>query len=116
MKEDLAAAYFTNPTKNNTGETGMHYVIREAKADEIYIVHRIMQEAFKQYNGILHPPSSAMRETVEDVSNKIKDHGGAVIVWEGQEAIGSARYIFRDNYMYIGRVSVLAEYRGRGIG
>ena len=33
----------------------------------------------------------------------------------GSEAVGSARYAFREDSCYIGRVSVLPQYRGQGI-
>lgn len=89
--------------------------IRLAKQDEIVIVRDIILESFKEYAGVLHPPSGALSETVETISGKM-ERGGAVIVWEESEPIGTALYYFVDDYMYIGRVAVLPKHRGKGIG
>lgn len=93
----------------------MSIEIREAKIEEVDIVFRTMQEAFLEYSGKLNPPSGALSETTLNVINIFKQGGGAVIAWNGSMAVGSARYRYMDHYMYIGRVSVLQEYRGRGI-
>lgn len=90
-------------------------LIREANNDEIEIVRHIIYESFKEYIGILHPPSGALRETVEGIKRKVEGRGSAIIVWDGSEPMGSALYYFEKDYMYIGRVSVLPKYRGKGI-
>jgi ribosomal protein S18 acetylase RimI-like enzyme len=41
--------------------------------------------------------------------------GGALLAWEGTDPIGSLRYQFKPDHLYVGRVSVLPAYRGRGI-
>lgn len=93
----------------------MSIEIREAKIEEVDIVFRTMQEAFLEYSGKLNPPSGALSETTLNVINIFKQGGGAVIAWNESMAVGSARYRYMDHYMHIGRVSVLQEYRGRGI-
>lgn len=93
----------------------MSIEIREAEIEEIDIVFRTMQESFMEYSGKLNPPSGALSETTEHILNTFKQGGGAVIAWNEITAVGSARYRFIDNYIYIGRVSVLQEFRGRGI-
>ncbi len=90
--------------------------IREANQDEIEIVRQVMYEAFKEYHGILHPPSGALRETAESIRRKIEGRGGAIIVWDKSEPVGSALYYYEQDYMYIGRVSVIPAHRGKGIG
>ncbi|WP_224753239.1 GNAT family N-acetyltransferase [Paenibacillus terricola] len=90
--------------------------IREAVIDEWPIVHRIMREAFEEYRGVLHPPSGALREELEDTIRKLSPRGGAVLAIAEGEAIGSAQYRVEDDYVYIGRISVVASARGRGIG
>ncbi|MBK8029100.1 MAG: GNAT family N-acetyltransferase [Chloroflexi bacterium] len=88
--------------------------ITDATVDQASIVHRIMLDAFEEYRGVLEPPSGAHIETVEDVINEMQ-HGGAVIAWLDDEAIGSGRWrIEPEGYLYIGRVSVLPAFRGRG--
>jgi predicted N-acetyltransferase YhbS len=91
-------------------------LIREAIDDEIEIVRHVMYEAFKEYLGVLHPPSGALRETVEGIRKKIEGRGGSLIVWDESEPVGSTLYYFEEDYMYIGRVSVLPSHRGKGIG
>lgn len=91
-------------------------LIREAGNDEIEIVRLVMYEAFKEYAGILQPPSGALHETVEGIKKKIEGKGGAIIAWEQSEPVGAALYYFELDYMYIGRISVVPSYRGKGIG
>lgn len=88
--------------------------ITHATPEQAPLVHRIMLEAFAEYKGVLDPPSGAHAETVEDVL-RVMAQGGALIAWEGDEAIGSLRYRFDSDSLYVGRVSVLPAYRGRGI-
>jgi ribosomal protein S18 acetylase RimI-like enzyme len=91
-------------------------VVREARLDEAEIVFRLMVEAFRQYDGQLNPPSGALRETVERTISIMESSGGAVLAWEDVLPVGSARYYYKDDYMYIGRVSVHPAHRGKGIG
>ena len=93
----------------------MSIEIREAKIEEVDIVFRTMQESFMEYSGKLNPPSGALSETTQNVINTFNEGGGAVLAWNGIMAVGSARYRFIEHYIYIGRVSVIREYRGRGI-
>jgi ribosomal protein S18 acetylase RimI-like enzyme len=54
-------------------------------------------------------------ETVDDVRAAIAK-GGAVLAWEDGEAVGSARYQWYPDHLYIGRVAVIPAYRGKGVG
>ena len=74
-----------------------------------------MIAAFEEYRGVLEPPSSTHQETVEDVRRAF-DTGGAVLAWVDDQAVGSARFQPRPDYLYVGRVSTLPDWRGRGIG
>jgi ribosomal protein S18 acetylase RimI-like enzyme len=91
-------------------------LIREANREEIEIVHAIMIEAFTEYIGVLRPPSGALSETVESLQSKIANNGGAIIAIDDTQAAGATIYYYQENYMYIGRVSVLPTFRGKGIG
>jgi ribosomal protein S18 acetylase RimI-like enzyme len=82
--------------------------------DEAALVRRIMLDAFAEFRGTLEPPSSALDETVEDTRRAI-DAGGAAIARVDEEAVGSVRFLPRDDYLYVGRLAVLPAYRGRGI-
>ncbi len=88
--------------------------ITNATAEDAPLVYAIMQAAFEEYRGVLDPPSGVHAETVEAVVRAMAE-GGAVLAWLGETAVGSARYAFHEQFCYIGRVSVLPAYRGRGI-
>ncbi|QYR23468.1 GNAT family N-acetyltransferase [Paenibacillus sp. sptzw28] len=90
--------------------------IKLAQKNEIGLVYQLIQEAFQEYDGKLDPPSGALRESEESISKKISELGGAIIVWEDTMPIGTALYDFTGEYMYIGRVSVVPDSRGQGIG
>ena len=90
--------------------------IRFASSEQLPDVHRVMREAFEEYRDKLFPGSGALREEVDDIRKKISDNGGAVLVWQEDVPIGSAQYVFKENYMYIGRVSVIRQARGQGLG
>jgi ribosomal protein S18 acetylase RimI-like enzyme len=78
------------------------------------LVHRLMREAFAEYDGVLEPPSGALTETVADVTAAIVA-GGAVVAWRGEVAVASARYQAEADHLSIGRVAVPPVYRGRGL-
>lgn len=82
--------------------------------EQAALVRDIMIEAFAELRDTLQPPSSAYRETLADVVDAMAK-GGAVLAWIGSTPVGSARFQLQSNHMYVQRVSVLPEYRGRGI-
>lgn len=89
----------------------LEFVGPERAAD----VRELMLAAFREYDGVLTVPSSAMWETIEDTAAHIA-LGGAVLATYGGQLVGSGRFEMRDDHVYIGRLSVLPEFRGRGIG
>ncbi|MCZ8521098.1 MULTISPECIES: GNAT family N-acetyltransferase [Paenibacillus] len=91
-------------------------MIAPVRREEIGLVYEIMQEAFKEYRGVLQPPSGALGEKPEDLLPYLEGGGGAVLAWDGCAAVGSARYKKEADFLYIGRVSVLPAYRRRGLG
>ena len=88
--------------------------IRLALPHEAALVHQIMLAAFDEYRDVLTVPSSAHGETVHDVAAAMS-RGGAVLAWAGATAVGSARYQFEPEALYVGRVSVLPSHRRRGV-
>jgi ribosomal protein S18 acetylase RimI-like enzyme len=42
--------------------------------------------------------------------------GGALLAWNADTVVGSARYEWRPDYLYVGRVAVIPAYRGQGVG
>ncbi len=89
--------------------------IEPAGADQAEVVLQSMRRAFEQYRGSVHPPSSALGETVEDVRAAMAS-GGALVARDGETVVGSARYQLRPGYVYAERVAVDPAYRGRGVG
>jgi ribosomal protein S18 acetylase RimI-like enzyme len=85
-----------------------------AGVEDAPLVHRLMWEAFAEYDGTLEPPTGALMETVADVVAAIAA-GGAVLAWDGEAAVGSARFQPEVDHLYVGRVAVLPAYRGRGL-
>src|SRR5438874_9370386 len=85
-----------------------------AGVEDAALVYRAMQAAFAEYRGTLDPPSSAHDETVEDVARAI-ERGGALLAWEGNVLVGSARYEPRPACLYVGRVAVLPAHRRKGL-
>jgi GNAT superfamily N-acetyltransferase len=73
-----------------------------------------MQAAFAEYRGVLQPPSGAHDEDVADVERAMAD-GGAVLAWDDDQPVGSARFVVYPDRVYVGRVSVLPTHRRRGI-
>jgi ribosomal protein S18 acetylase RimI-like enzyme len=92
----------------------MTITIRPAGAEEAGQVHQLMQVAFEEYRGRLIPPSGALTETIEDVHAAIRS-GGAFLAFDGDLAVGSARYRLFPGYAYAERVAVLPAHRRRGI-
>ena len=83
--------------------------------EEAAVVRDLMRAAFAEYESVLSVPSSAMWETVEDTAAHIA-LGGAVLARLGDEPVGSGRFELREDFVYIGRLSVLPAHRGHGIG
>jgi ribosomal protein S18 acetylase RimI-like enzyme len=88
--------------------------VTQATIEQASLVYDIMLEAFEEYRGKLDPPSGVFAETVESVK-RVMSEGGALLAWENGVPVGSMRYIFKPDHIYVGRVSVLPSHRGRGI-
>ena len=78
-------------------------------------MHRIMREAFAEYVDVLHPPSGANRETVNDVAAALS-RGGGGLAWDESTAVACARFLPESDHLYVGRLAVLPSHRRRGIG
>src|SRR5262245_41381900 len=90
-------------------------VLCEATDDDIPTIVAVTQAAFDEYTGRLNPPSGAPNETPENVLAKLAS-GRSVLALVGDRVVGSVYYSAEPEYVYLGRLAVLPEYRGRGIG
>ena len=88
--------------------------IGRAEPGDAAVVHRVMHEAFAEYQSVLRPPSGAHRETVADVERALSQ-GGGMLAWLGTDAVASARFRAESDHLYVGRVAVLPSHRRRGI-
>jgi ribosomal protein S18 acetylase RimI-like enzyme len=82
--------------------------------DEAPLVRSIMRQAFGEYAGALPVESGAHTESLADVVAAMRE-GGAVLAFDRDEAIGSARFSPEAGDLYVGRVAVLPSHRRRGV-
>jgi ribosomal protein S18 acetylase RimI-like enzyme len=90
-------------------------VLREASDDDIATIVAITRVAFDEYTSWLNPPSGAPNETPEKVRAKLVT-GSGVLALIGDRVVGSVYYRAEAEHVYLGRLAVLPEYRGRGVG
>ena len=83
-------------------------------ASHAALVLRLAVEAFEEFRDTLVPPPGILRESVDDVARYIET-GGAVIAWDGDIPVGSARFHSEPDHLYVGRVAVPPAFRRRGI-
>ncbi len=98
------------PSSDAKSDIELEVVYGEA-ADKILSITRA---AFAEYEGKLNPPSGAANSTLEEISSQIAE-GGAVLATLDNNPVGSALFRLRPDHLYIGRLSVLPGYRGRGV-
>lgn len=89
--------------------------LRQASEADIPTIVAITQAAFREYEGLLDPPSSVRDETPERVRAKLAE-GVGLLACLGEQAVGSVYYAPRDGHAYMGRLAVLPEFRGHGVG
>ena len=87
---------------------------RIAGADQAGLVLSLIQRAFEEYRGRLDPPTGAFDETLDSVGATIAA-GGAALAYDGAQPVATALFEPHGNFLYVGRVSVLPTWRGRGI-
>jgi ribosomal protein S18 acetylase RimI-like enzyme len=82
--------------------------------DEAPLVRSIMRQAFAEYDGSLAVSSGANAESLAEVETAMRE-GGAVLAFDDEQGIGSARFSFEPDALYVGRVAVLPTHRRRGV-
>jgi len=87
-----------------------------ATAGAAPLIARVTLAAYEEYRETLVPPSGVFSESLADVRAELA-RGGAVIVSLNATPAGCARYEPGPEraYLYVGRISVLPEYRGHGL-
>ena len=74
----------------------------------------LIRSAFAAQSRATDPPSGALGETTASVSAKLAEGSGAGAEADGA-LVGVALWAEQDGALFIGRVSVLPAWRGRGI-
>jgi tRNA threonylcarbamoyladenosine biosynthesis protein TsaE len=91
---------------------------RSAKADDAAHVHAVTQAAYRA-SPPLDPPSSALRESVDDVSAHLAEYGG-VIGFDDERPVASLRFRFEDSdgsrVAWLRRVGVSPELWRHSVG
>lgn len=92
-----------------------HVVVREAVRDDAPVLAALVLAAFEEYRNVLAPPSAAHDETVDTVLQHLVAGSAVVALAAGQPA-GFAFYEPTGTHLYFSRLSVLPQFRNRGIG
>ncbi len=90
-------------------------VIRAAADADAETIVEIMHAAFQDYAGVLHPPSGVHQESASSVRAKMQQ-GTWLLAEQDGRAVGCVFAEPQAEYVYLGRLAVLPEMRGRGIG
>lgn len=77
-------------------------------------VAALIRAAFAAQSVVTDPLPSALRVTAEDVATHLRTGGGAVAEASGV-VVGSALWVEQDRGLYLSRVAVAVDWRGRGI-
>ncbi|WP_273123138.1 GNAT family N-acetyltransferase [Bacillus weihaiensis] len=90
-------------------------VIRAATASDSAVIHDVMMKAFEEYKNET-PPSSALEETIQSVSDALEKGEKALIAFDEDEPVGMVRFQVKKEDLYFYRLSVLPKKQGDGIG
>jgi predicted N-acetyltransferase YhbS len=88
--------------------------INAATVDQTEEIRTVLVAAFEQYRQVLNPPSGVFRETPDRIRQKL-ELGGGFVAWDDSRMVGAVLYQPHSDYMYLGRLAVLPEYRGHQI-
>lgn len=89
-------------------------LIRPAAENDALVLWQIIQNAFEEYRGKLTPPSGIFTEMVDDIREKVTE-GGGFLAFTNNQTAGGVVYQPKADYIYLGRLAVLPEFRGQGI-
>ena len=89
--------------------------LREATTADLPTLLALVHGAFEEYRGRLDPPSGAHAETLESLGRALRP-GGALLASVDDRPAGCVFYHREPDHVYLGRLSVLAAHRSRGLG
>jgi predicted N-acetyltransferase YhbS len=88
---------------------------RAAQKSDHADILRVIKAAFAEYQGRLDPPSSAQNKTLDQVHAELS-RAKAIVAMAGTEMVGCVFYRPKRKYVYLDRLSVVPDWRKRGIG
>ncbi|MBI4671535.1 MAG: GNAT family N-acetyltransferase [Chloroflexi bacterium] len=92
-------------------------VLVEANGQDAETIVRVLHAAFAEYRGVLNPPSGAHNESVASVRARMQTARWVLAETAVERrTVGCVLYEPHTEFMYLGRLAVLPEFRGRGIG
>ena len=74
----------------------------------------LLQSAFAYMDGRIDPPSSLRRLDVDELRAKARQQS-LILAISGDALVGCALAEVRGDCVYVGKVAVATEYRGRGV-
>lgn len=89
-------------------------VINTATTSDAALIHNLMIMAFMEYKNET-PPSSALDETVQSVSDALGKGEKTLIAFEENKPVGMVRFQLKNEDLYFYRLSVIPEKQGQGI-
>lgn len=79
-----------------------------------HIVHKVMMQAFKEYEHAT-PPSSALSETVDSIEQALNNGEHAFISYMEDQPVAMVRFTLNEEGIYFFRLSVIPEKQGQGL-
>ena len=71
-----------------------------------------LQKEAKEIRVKVFVEEQGFQEEFDSVDN----YATHVVAWDNGKAIATCRYFYQDGYYLIGRIAVIKEYRGAGLG
>ncbi|WP_301110208.1 GNAT family N-acetyltransferase [Sporosarcina sp.] len=88
--------------------------IIKATVQDASVIHDMMIQAFLKYQNE-NPPSSALDETIQTVTEGLQNGEQAFICCVEDQPVGMVRFRIDENSIYFFRLSVIPERHGQGI-
>lgn len=90
-------------------------MITLAQPEDALAIHQVMLAAFEEYR--YYPaPSSALDETAESIQSSLTmEKEKALLFWSDVTPLGAVRFKKQEDALYFFRLSVIPDFRGRGI-
>jgi ribosomal protein S18 acetylase RimI-like enzyme len=85
-----------------------------AQPQDAATVHNLMLQAFSVYRDSV-PPSSALDETIESITQSLKQGKEAVILYVEDSPVAMARFTLEEASLYFYRLSVIPAFQGKGM-